>query len=42
LGLPIARALARNQGGDVRLGRSPLKGAAFVIEMPAASLPEDA
>lgn len=37
LGLSIARSLVQNQGGDIRCERSPLGGAAFVIELPAPS-----
>jgi len=36
LGLPIARMLARIQGGDVRVSPSTLGGAAFELRLPCA------
>lgn len=37
LGLPIARNIAREFGGELRLASSPLGGAAFVIELNEAA-----
>ena len=34
LGLALARSLAKEQGGDLRLEESPLGGASFVIQVP--------
>ena len=34
LGLALARSLAKEQGGDLRLQESSLGGASFVIEVP--------
>jgi two-component system sensor histidine kinase KdpD len=36
LGLPLARGLARDLGGDLRLADNPGGGACFVLELPAA------
>lgn len=36
LGLPIARELARNMGGDVMLDAAPEGGARFTLRLPAA------
>jgi signal transduction histidine kinase len=36
LGLPIARAIARAHGGDLRIGHPPT-GAELIIELPRAS-----
>ena len=41
LGLTIARALARAQGGDLRLDASYVGGARFIIELPQPPLPQN-
>jgi signal transduction histidine kinase len=37
LGLPLARRVARSVGGDVTVGETSQRGAAFVVRLPAAS-----
>jgi two-component system sensor histidine kinase KdpD len=41
LGLTIARALARAQGGDLRLDASYVGGARFIIELPQPPMPQN-
>lgn len=37
LGLPVARRIAREHGGDIRVHSEPGRGSDFVIELPAAA-----
>lgn len=39
LGLPIVRDLVHEYGGDIKLGRSDLRGLKVVLDLPAISLP---
>jgi signal transduction histidine kinase len=36
LGLAIVREITRAHGGEATLGRSPLGGARFVVDLPSA------
>jgi signal transduction histidine kinase len=42
LGLPLARAVARAHGGDVRIHRSDAHGTAFILELPTVASPSQA
>ena len=42
LGLPLARAVARAHGGDVKIASSSDTGSVFVLELPVVEAPSAA
>ena len=37
LGLAVCSRIVADHGGDIRVGQGPLGGAAFVVQLPAAT-----